>query len=247
MTTHLLPRTHLTRAALRFPSIRTEGVLLMACAAGSLVLLMNHPNPSPPHTFAEMLRSEAAMSGPDAVVHGGYIALLSVQFVCLCALAVGLGVGRTVVLAALVFTAIGSAALGASMFIDGLIIPAVAARYAAVPAQQLDAARGLFAVLATFIRFLMPVGLLFVAFGTFCWSAALLGGGAFSKCLAIFGIVVGVVIASALAITYSSLNVAVLAGGLAAQAIWTIGLGALFARASSPSNAKGALQGPAPG
>ena len=56
---------------------RAIGLLLIASSVASLLLLANHPGGSA-HSFADTLKQEAANRGIDALVHGGFIAVLAI-------------------------------------------------------------------------------------------------------------------------------------------------------------------------
>ena len=231
MTTDTL-HTHLAARVERPPqdgALHVPGVVLAGCAAISLLLLAVHPGGSP-QTFAEVLKDEAANQGPDALVHGGFVALLAIQMACFATLAARLGAGRGRVLAALVFTACGSTALAGSMIFDGLVTPAVAAKYLAAPADKLEAARTLISLCGLMVRFLMPMGLAFQAVAALAWSASLLGRGWPARWVAILGAASGVGTLAALAATITEPSPLVLMGGIAAQSLWTAATGALMAR-----------------
>ena len=212
---------------------RALGWVLIACAVATVALLANHPGGAS-HSFADMLRSEAANQVSDAVVHGGFIAVMAVELVCFAGLAVRLGPVRTPVLAAMIFTAAGFLALAGSMIVDGLVTPALAARYLAGPADGLDAARPLLALCGVLIRFLMPMGLAFQAAGTLAWGAALLSGRGFARATGIGGLALGASILVALAVTVSGMNPLVLMGAIAGQAVWIVAVGWVLSR-SAPS------------
>ena len=61
----------------------------------------------------------------NAIVHGGYIVVLSLQLICYAVFSHKFG-GRISALAAFMIFAIGTAFLFASLFLDGLITPALA-------------------------------------------------------------------------------------------------------------------------
>ena len=211
---------------------RALGWALIACAVATVALLANHPGGAA-HSFAEMLHNEAANQVSDAVVHGGFIAVMAVELVCFAGLAVRLGPVRTPVLAAMIFTAAGFLALAGSMIVDGLVTPALAARYVAGPADQLDAARLLLALCGALIRFLMPMGLAFQAAGTVAWGAAFLSGRGLARATGVGGLVLGAAILIGLAATAAGLNPLVLMGALAGQAMWIVAVGLTLSQGRS--------------
>jgi len=175
------------------PPARAAGFLAIASAVATVALLAGHPE-STAHDFVGVLRDEAAGRMADAVVHGGFIAVLAVQTACYAVLSQRLD--RLPALFGIVFFAFGAAALSASMVLDGLVTPALAARYLAAP-QKIEFARALFVLVGTMIGWLMPLGLAFQAAAMAAWGvalaaarkwivgvAAVLGGGAMLAALA---------------------------------------------------------------
>jgi hypothetical protein len=208
------------------PPSRAVGVVLIASAIASVVLLASHPGEAG-GSFADILKDEAAHQDVDAAVHGGFIAVLGIQLVCLAVFSRRLGLARTPVVAGLTFFAMGVAFLCGSLLTDGLIVPAIAAKYAAAPAEKLEYAKSLFVLCGSAIRFLMPLGLLFQSAGIAGWGWALAGSGV-SRAAGILGLLVGGAIIAALAATATTLNPVVVMGGLGAQALWIVAAGALL-------------------
>jgi hypothetical protein len=199
------------------------GAALIATAVASLALLANHPGGNA-HDFPGLLQEEAANRVMDAVVHGGFVVVLAIQLVCYAVFAARMR--RTAALAALIFFAAGTASLSASLVTDGLVIPAIAAKYLPVPAKY-DAARSLFALCGILIGFLMPIGLGFQAAATAAWGWALLRAGA-ARVAGVAGLVLGALILGGLGA--QAANPFVLMGSIAAMALWALAMGVLGVR-----------------
>ncbi len=199
------------------PAGRPAGLALLVLAVASLGLLVNHPSAAA-QTFADVLRSEAASRTVDAVVHGGFIAVLGAQLVCLAVLSMRLGLHRIPAVAGLVLGAIGTAFLMLSMLLDGLVTPAIAARYVDVVERQGEA-RILFVLLGTIIAFVMPTGLLFQAAGMMSWSAAFVRREGLLRGAGLFGIAAGAMIIVAIAATAGRVPY-VLIGAIVVAAGW---------------------------
>ncbi len=147
-----------------------------SCSVLTLILLGSHPDGSGPRSLIDLLKSEAAERYRDGIVHGGFIVVTWIVVSCCALLSRELGLGRARVTAGLVAFCMGSAAMTASMTLDGLIVPALAGRLLGLePAAGMAAASALFTFCGTAIRILMPLGLLFQVLGVTCWSAALGG------------------------------------------------------------------------
>jgi hypothetical protein len=209
------------------------GFLLVAAACASLVLLAIHPGDSATD-FAGVLRSEAAGRFMDAIVHGGFAVLLVVEFICLANFSTALGLARTPVVAGLTFFAAGSAAFAASVFIDGLVLPAIAVKYLAAPTAKLDEARALFILSGAMIGALQPLAILFQWAAVACWSAVLV------RMKSRFTGILGMLLAgSVLAALFASLTIrslaplgggAILIAGILGQALWLAAIGVRMIR-----------------
>jgi hypothetical protein len=202
---------------------RIAGGLLAAAAIGSFVLLALHPEGSATD-FAGVLRQEAAGQTMDAIVHGGFIALLSVEIVCY--LLLTLRLKRLSALAGMVFFAVGVALLSGSLVTDGLVIPAIAAKYLPVPAK-LETARSLFVLCGSFIRVLMPMGLAFQAAAMAAWGWALLRSGV-ARVLGVCGLAAGGALLAAIGVQAQSPLVPMAA--IAALALWALSVGVVMMR-----------------
>ncbi len=202
---------------------KASGAVLILAGALEIVLLALHPESSA-HDFAGMLRDEAGGRLVDALVHGGFIVLLAVQLVGYRALSLRLGADRTGVITAGVFFTIGTATLGASLFVDGLLIPKLAYRFASATATQQDAARPVFAFAGAAIGLLMPIGLAFQGIGVVAWSIRLLG---LARVTGSAALLLGLVIlGAAIGLTANPMFVA---AAIPAMALWS-GLGGVLLR-----------------
>jgi len=204
--------------------MRIAGIFLSACALTSLVLLAIHPGEGG-KTFAEALRAEAAAQAINGIVHGGYVALLSLELAALAVLAQV--TKRPAMTAGLALFGLGVVALSASLLIDGLVLPAIAAKYLAVP-DKIEFAKSLFVLCGTFIKVLMPLGLMLQAGGILffgiaqahCQTSRVSGG---------LGIVIGAV--AVVAVGMMGLQPIVVMASIAAFSLWFAWFGLLALRA----------------
>jgi len=163
------------------------------------------------------------------LVHGGFIVVLALQTVCYAMLSARLGLTRTVVVAALVFFAFGAAFLSGSMLVDGLMTPAIAARYVSKP-DKIETARALFVLMGTAISFLMPVGLAFQSAAVAAWGWALTASG--SRGLGLAALATGTLMIAAMVAGLATMNPIALMIGIAGSAMWAMLAGiALLRRA----------------
>jgi len=210
-------------AALR--SARAVGALAILTGIASLALLANHPGGGA-HSFADVLKEEAANRAKDALVHGGFIAVLAIQLVCYAVFSRRLGLQRAPVIAGLVFFAAGTAFLSASMILDGFAAPAIAAKYLAAP-NKIEFAKALFVLIGALISTLMPIGLAFQSAGIAAWGWSLLTNGA-GRIAGILGLLVGGLAFAAIGATVTAINPLMLMGVMAATAIWAVVTGILL-------------------
>jgi hypothetical protein len=208
---------------------RTVGIVAIAAGLTGFALLALHPM-GDARTFADVLANEAANRGADAVVHGGFIVVLALQLICYAVFSTRLGLGRTSALAGLVLFAVGAAFLGASMLLDGLVTPAIAARYVAKP-DKIESARTLFVLIGTMVSFLMPIGLAFQAAAMTAWGWALAASGR-SRIAGMIGLAIGCALIVAIASSFVAMNPLILMAAIAATAVWSMIVGALLLRSS---------------
>jgi hypothetical protein len=202
------------------------------CALATLVLLASHPAAGA-HDFAAVLREEAGNRLIDGVVHGGFLFVLAALIVAILSLAQRLGPGSAPLLIAVVSFCIGSAMLMGSMLLDGLVVPAVAARYLSVTApESLAAAKALFVLAGTLISLLMPLGIAFQAIATVSLGSVLCARPARRRAAGTFGIIAGALILAAIAASAAMTGIAphLLLGSIALLALWYLVLARLLWR-----------------
>ena len=209
-------------------SSRAPGLLLIAAGIASVVLLASHPDSGAVHDFAGVLKAEAADQLMDAIVHGGFIVVLAIELFCYALFSARLKSSQAAATAGLVFFGVGAAFLSASMLLDGLVTPALAAKYLAVP-QKIEFAKSLFALVGTLIRFLMPIGLAFQSAAVAAWGLALFTSRT-SRVAGTFGVVVGLLLLAAFVSTASTMNPMVLMGAIGVLALWAAVAGAVMLR-----------------
>jgi hypothetical protein len=202
------------------------------CGLATLVLLANHPA-SGARDFAGVLREEAANQLMDGVVHGGFIFVLAALIVCFLLLARRLGSGRVPVVVTVVAFCIGSGALMASLLVDGLVIPAVAARYVSIDApDKLAAAKALFVFAGTLIGFLMPLGIAFQSIAMLSLGGLFIAATPKRRAAGITGVSLAALILVLLVSTPAGAAAHVLLGSIVVLAVWYFILAALLWRGS---------------
>jgi len=170
---------------------RAVGLVVAVSVVVSGVLVAYHPEGTA-HDAAGVLQDLARDRVTDAMVHGGMIVTMGVVTLCFAAFAARLGVSRGAVLAGLVAYVIGYVGMAGALMTDGLILPAVAARFVPVEPDRLPIARGILILAGTAIGFLMTFGLAFLSIGVIAWGIALLRD-ALTRSAGMVGLVVGAV------------------------------------------------------
>jgi hypothetical protein len=217
----------MTNIAEPVQNTRGPGLLLIAAGIASVALLASHPDGAPAKDFAGVLKAEAADQIMDAVVHGGFIVVLAVELFCYALFSARMKASAAATAGLIAFGA-GAAFLSASMLLDGLVTPAIAAKYLAAP-NKIEFAKSLFVLVGTMIRFLMPIGLAFQSAAVAAWGLALFNSRT-SRIAGAFGIVVGLGLLAAFGATASAMNPMVLMGAIAVLALWAAVAGAVMLR-----------------
>jgi hypothetical protein len=197
-------------------SLRLPGWILIASGIAMIVLLAMHPEDRA-KDFSGVLHEEAANRGIDAIVHGGFVLILAIQMACYAIFSLRLSRAVNASIAGLVLFCFGAALLSGSTLIDGLALPAIAAKYLAAPAK-IESARTLFVFGGTMISILMPLGIGLQSAGIVAWGIALLRTG--RRAVGLAGLVIGLAVPAAIIATISTMNPMVLMGGIAALALW---------------------------
>ena len=203
---------------------RGVGLLAIATGIAAIALLAFHPGGGAAD-FAGVLKDEAANRGADALVHGGFIVVLALQTVCYAVFSARLGWQRMATVAGFVFFCAGAIFLAGSMVLDGLVTPAVAARYLAAPAK-IEYARALFVLIGSLIGVLMPLGIAFQGAAIAAWGAALAASG--RRMTGAFGMLLGAAMIAG--IVAGSASPMALMGGIVGIAAWAIACGVILIR-----------------
>jgi hypothetical protein len=220
----------MTGASSNYHERRGLAAAFALCAMATLTLLANHPS-SGAHDIADVINSEARNQLIDGVVHGGFIVTLGALIVCFVLLSRYLGAGRVSVVIGLVTFCIGSGALMASMMLDGLAAPAIAARFAGTHTpDNLLMAKTLFVFLGSVVGILMPLGMIFQGVAMFSWSSVIVRYSGWPRMVGALGLAIGASVVVALLTVPATMAAHVLLGGIVLQGIWYFALAAVLLR-----------------
>jgi hypothetical protein len=198
--------------------VRIAGLLLAAAAGGGLALLALHPAEGGT-AFADILRNEAANRAQNALVHGGFAVLLIIEVMALAVLC--LQTRKAPSIAGTVLFAFGAVAMCASLVTDGLVMPAIAAKYSGLPAS-IEFAKSLFTLCWALIGVLMPAGLTLLGAGVVLWGIGLAHDRP-TRVNGIIGIVSG--IAASISIGVLGLQPLTIMGAIVGLNSWLLFLG----------------------
>jgi hypothetical protein len=172
------------------------GLVIIVGWALFLIVLSRHADGPPPASFAAMIKG-LANEGQQGV-HIAASALSAVLLIGYAGFAGRLGLSRPAVLTGLVAFAIATAAIMTWTLLDGVVLPGVAARYAAKPDADLDVLKPIFVFVGGVIGLLFQVRAVCVVVATAAWSLALLGGTPVSRLVAVLGFGVSALLAAPL-------------------------------------------------
>ena len=206
---------------------RAAGILLMAAAIASVALLANHPGGATA-SFSDLLKEEAKNQLVDAVVHGGFIAIMILETAGFGTLAMRLGAGKLAAILGLVLFAAGAAAMCGSLVTDGLVLPALAARYVDAP-EKIEFARLGFVFGGSMVRFLMPISLLLQSASAAVFGLALLGVSG-ARLVGGAGLILGALGAAALSMDFGGGHAFILMIVIAGLTLWALLAGLALVR-----------------
>jgi hypothetical protein len=209
---------------------------LALCSLTTLTLLANHPAAGS-HVLVDVIRAEANNRFIDGVVHGSFIATLSVLIVCFVFWSRGTGMDRLTVVVGLVSYSIGSGVFMASMLLDGFVVPALAVRFTAIGVgEHLGEANAVFILCGSVIRFLMPMGLCFQSVAIVSWSLQIVERRGWRLAVGVFGMTTGTLLIGTICLAPPRLGDHVLLGGFALISFWYFALaGGLSTRRGWPA------------
>ena len=134
---------------------------------------------------------------------------------------------RGATIAGLVFFALGVVFMSFSLLLDGLAVPAIAARYVPHP-DKIESARVIFVLIGTLVSFLMPIGLAFQSAAIAAWGWTLTASG--SRAAGLFALALGGAMLAGIAFGVVAMNPMILMGAIVGTALWALVAGATMLR-----------------
>jgi hypothetical protein len=213
---------------------RPLAIAFASCSVMLLTLLANHPR-GEEHGLAGIIEAESRNQLADGVVHGGVILVLTALIVSFVLLSQRLGPKRVTVVIGLTTFCVGCAALMASLFLDGLVVPAIASRVVgSTRGNSLDEAAPLILLCGVLIQYLLPLGLFFQAAAMLSWSAAILTRNGRRLAVGAFGLSGALLLMGALLVTLPRVPEHLIVSGLLLLSLWYLGLAAVLYDRNSP-------------
>jgi hypothetical protein len=206
-----------------------SGALLVATSALSVLLMAHHPTTAA-HDVEGALAAMVRVGPLSQLVHGGLIALMTVQTLALVDVSARLGLERPIVRAALLAHATGYIAMVGATLISGFFLPKLGLRYAGETGASLESLRYVLGASSVGNRTLASFASVAMATGVALWSCALITGPLRERLIGALGLLVGV--APAIAILTGALRLEV-PGMMLVTALlsaWNVAVGAALLR-----------------
>jgi len=220
--------TERSPSALPFSDMRTAGAIIVAASLLSLLMMAHHPSGST-RDMAVFVEQVARVGALNRVVHGALIALLAALLFGFAEFSRVFGAGRSLVRAALVAYAIGTAADIGAATINGFAVGRVAAHYAGADTAVLEQLRALLHLGWAMNQSLADLGEVARAIAIVLWSLAILRTRT-QLLLGASGVLVGGAIALALLGGWLTLDVHGMLLAVLCASAWNVALGVQLLR-----------------
>ena len=220
--------TERSPSALPFSDMRTAGAIIVAASLLSLLMMAHHPSGST-RDMAVFVEQVARVGALNRVVHGALIALLAALLFGFAEFSRVFGAGRSLVRAALVAYAIGTAADIGAATINGFAVGRVAAHYAGADTAALEQLRALLHLGWAMNQSLADLGEVARAIAIVLWSLAILRTRT-QLLLGASGMLVGGAIALALLGGWLTLDVHGMLLAVLCASAWNVALGVQLLR-----------------
>jgi len=220
--------TERSPSALPFSDMRTAGAIIVAASLLSLLMMAHHPSGST-RDMAVFVEQVARVGALNRVVHGALIALLAALLFGFAEFSRVFGAGRSLVRAALVAYAIGTAADIGAATINGFAVGRVAAHYAGADTAALEQLRALLHLGWAMNQSLADLGEVARAIAIVLWSLAILRTRT-QLLLGASGVLVGGAIALALLGGWLTLDVHGMLLAVLCASAWNVALGVQLLR-----------------
>lgn len=196
----------------------------------TLIGLINHPTGMRSDDFADVMRSMVAIIPANTTLHATLLAITVVVALGYVGLARRLGLDRPMVQLGLIAHFIGVVAAFSAATVDGFIFGRISTIYLARPVEEVEIARGLFAIAASWVWMWGRVWLIAFAFAMAIWSTQLLRGQGAARLLGLYGLGAGLIIAPGLITGFLPQAIPVTAAVFGALALWGTAAGILLLR-----------------
>ncbi len=211
------------------PRGKVAGIAIALSAALTIAAVARHPSIAPAHGPAAVFAQLIALSVVDEVVHGVLIVMVGALLFGLTVFSMRRGLHREHVLAGLIAYALASCATIGAALIDGFLVPALAARYAAATPASAGIALDILAACAATIQVLTKFGIGATALAVTLWSAGLVRSAGALRTTGIVGFA-SEALSIAVLVFVGHLNPHSLGAIVIVQSIWYCAIGALLIR-----------------
>lgn len=211
------------------PSGKVAGAALVLASLIATVAVAHHPSVSRAHDAADVLAKILAVRAADQAVHAAAIAAVIGLLFGFVVFVLRRGLRDSTALAALVSYSIGTVAVVGAGSIDGFIIPALAARYAAASHGEIAVALQLITVCAIAVQTLTKIWLVATSVAVIVWSARIVRGTRTLRAVALLGFVSSMLVIAG-TVLVANFNPHSLGLIVLVQTLWSIAIGVLMIR-----------------
>jgi hypothetical protein len=202
---------------------RLGGGLLAFTALMTMVLVMHHPVLTARYGVTAFAAGVRPLAQMDRIVHGGLMAIFSVQALGFYIFSQSLGLRRPAVAAGFMAFVAGVVVMAVPTTLDGFVTPDLAEACAQTQGGCTAADASVLRLVATMIQNFTKVALVSMCLGTGAWSLALLSSkGLLTRGIGIVGLICAAMPASVLFFSAVYLQPANLAKIIASEVIWTL-------------------------
>jgi len=206
---------------------RIAGMALMGGAALAIFFMSHHPSTSSQELGAALgeIRDEGVVS---AWVHGMLILVMVGIWFGTYGLTRRLGAERALPVLGFMLFGLGTLAYCLAAMVSGFIVPEIGSRFADVPADQLEQAKGMLLISGISNQAFANAGLIGTSLGIVAWSLALMTHASINRIVGILGLAVGLLPAVLLLSGNLTLHLAGMTGVVITQSTWYLLIGYLM-------------------
>jgi hypothetical protein len=229
--TNYVPRSPQRTPIVNSAATRNAGILLVAASVLEVAAMAHHPSVASSN-IAQAVEQVARLSDLSGLIHGLLIGLMLAVLYAFTEFCRRRGVAVPMVRAGLIAYTIGVLAMIGAAMMSGFVITQVASLAPRVTEADLHTSGQLLILCSVLNQKFAGLGVVLMSVGIVLWSLDLLRSPRLARLLGIFGLLIGLLPAGALALGALHLNVHGMTQVVLLQSVWNIGVGLLLIRGS---------------